>query len=174
MRIIQLKHIISIVLILALFFVSDGYQLYYLYLQHQQKRSVEQKIKEGSFEEELSIININSKNAGDLQWKKINKEFRFKGDLYDIVEIENYSAGVRYICIKDIKEKKLEARFKNNLRRRRNNLQKLRQNLNLKFLQANNTLNIKSQKIILKHKFYSNYYKPGIIDIISPPPQLLS
>jgi len=174
LRKLLLRYIFSIILVLTLFFVSDGYHLYYLYLQNQQKRSVEEKIKEGSFKEELSIINIKSKNSDDLQWIKINKEFRFKGDLYDIVKVEHLQTSTRYFCIKDVKEKKLESRFINNLKRRRNKLQKLRQNLNLKFLQTGNNFKTNNQKIIVEHKLYSNTYKSGIIDISSPPPRIFS
>jgi len=121
-------------------------------------------------------------NKDDIKYKRINfqwihsKEYRYNGDMYDIVEKSEDDSLFYFYVINDTKEKELEEKFNKKVEQ---NSTDSKQNKN-----ENNTLKIlysellKSLKIIpddnsgLKPNLvFTNYYISAWQDVSTPPPR---
>jgi hypothetical protein len=71
------------------------------------RNEIESKIENASLKETLSLISIPSCNATEIEWEEINKEFKYKGSMYDVVYFETKGYRTDYYCIKDGDETKL-------------------------------------------------------------------
>ena len=83
-----MKRFISFILLFLFLFVSGGYYLYFRYLQRQIQQEVKTEIRKGLQEEELSVIVSPVHGSQDILWTKKDKEFRYKGSMYDVVRTE--------------------------------------------------------------------------------------
>lgn len=72
---------------------------------------VGQHIRQRIKDEELSLIMVPAGKNGGISWITEGKEFRYKGEMFDVIRIEN-KLNKRYLyCIKDKKEKELLANY---------------------------------------------------------------
>ncbi|PKL90130.1 MAG: hypothetical protein CVV23_01950 [Ignavibacteriae bacterium HGW-Ignavibacteriae-2] len=93
-----------------LLFHGELHLLVYKVFELKYKKEVKQLIKNGIPENELVkfvfYYKTKMQNTKDIQWTKKN-EFRFKGEMYDIVKEETCGDSVYTYCIHDFKESKL-------------------------------------------------------------------
>jgi hypothetical protein len=82
-----------------------------LMLQIQQelvRREVKQQLKLGVNEEELFTFiipnNLQEASASGFKWVRPNKEFRYKGGMYDVIRKKKHAKTTEYTCISDTKE----------------------------------------------------------------------
>lgn len=82
------------------------------------KREIRQMIKEGVPEDKLVTFSfcgtIREKPVAGFRWTKKN-EFRYKGEMYDIVREETAGDSIVYHCIHDVKESGLFKRWESYL-----------------------------------------------------------
>jgi hypothetical protein len=107
----MLKRSIAILMLLLLFVGLNGYYLVFKIEQRQVRKEIKQKIKNKIPDNELHIIVVDASNIGEIEWEKENKEFKYHGDLFDIVRSEIIQNGTRYYCINDHQEKRLFTRL---------------------------------------------------------------
>lgn len=89
---------------MALCFNSVGYFVMNRYLREKVKREIKQEIKSGVPAGRLTTIIYTAGNSGEFKWKD-EKEFSYRGNMYDIVSQECLPNGLTlFHCINDEQE----------------------------------------------------------------------
>ena len=84
--------------------------------QHQRHEYVESMIKSESYGHRLTQIHIAANESTNIKWVEKNREFRYKGDMYDVVWSElTANGGTIFHCIADHEETKLYAEIERTL-----------------------------------------------------------
>lgn len=65
------------------------------------------EIVEGPAGEDLEVVIIPAGGDPEFRWIKPGREFRYKGEMYDVVKTGVDGQNVLYHCIRDSREKKL-------------------------------------------------------------------
>jgi hypothetical protein len=167
-----MKKYISFILLIIILFISNGYHLYFSYVQHSIQQEIKHKIRKGLSEKELTQIVISSNNENEITWIKKNKEFRYKGFMYDIVKIKIKNNKKYYYCINDLKEKNLIANYTRHNRRRKNILLRLRKVLSNKYFPEYFSVNIKTNTADIYFAEYQQLYDSVYLETLSPPPNV--
>ena len=103
--------------ILLIFTLTLPFSSTYIYFKQRQyviKKSVKRQIKRGVSEKDLVLLKIPLwlENTENEQFERIHsKEFRYKGEMYDIVRSENHGRETWYYCIWDKEETALFAQL---------------------------------------------------------------
>ena len=142
------------------------------------RKEIKKQIKEGVPEDELTIIKQTSENFDELVWIKPNKEFTYKGTMYDVVrKTIEYNGDVTYHCINDKQETTLFVNLDEQVRKTmdsRNNgkdpLQNLFQSLYFSDFFVRLDLKIHSTKIE-NFSEYSSHYSSPELNVSGPPPE---
>jgi hypothetical protein len=175
---ISLKKSLLIVILLLFIYNSIGFLAVHPLLSMYYKNLGMQKIEKPAEEELIEFLIFNkidiADNKIDFKWIH-SREFKYNGDMYDIVIKEENDKQLFLYCINDKKEKKLEKEF----------AKKVHDNsTNSKYRQLSNHLSILLSEPIHKDKvsfepvcefnFYNrltNCYNSINLDIPSPPPR---
>lgn len=133
-------------------------------------------------EDELIELIVFSKS--DILNKKINfkwihsREFKYNGDMYDIVEKEETETELIVYCINDTKEKKLEEEFEKKVHR--NSLENKQRPIsnNLNFVSISEPVQTEDLVDVFEtgstfNSWLNNFYSSLNLDIASPPPRLV-
>lgn len=168
-------------LLLAIFsFNIVGYFIAFKVVQHQIKREIKSTIKLGLKASELTAIQINKKDLNELVWEEKNKEFHYKGELYDIVKTEENSQYIIYYCINDKQEEQLFENLEEHMNNyisdnhlSKKNSSKKAQPDSIKLYLSNRL----SATIAITNNtaFFNTYpllYTSACVDISSPPPEI--
>lgn len=107
---LMIRKTISLFLLFVLFYNCVGFTMTYLVarsvIYHQVRSSWDELEKESK----LVVLRFSKQDFDSLKWEK-KDEFIWKGDLYDIKEIEKAEDGfVELICYKDSHESDLKQR----------------------------------------------------------------
>ena len=111
-----LRKAFSLVLLALFLFNVVGYFITFKLVQYQVKKEVKIAMKQRISISELTAIQINKRDLSQLVWKEKNKEFYYKGELYDIVKTEEQTESVTYYCINDEQEEKLFANLDDHIK----------------------------------------------------------
>ncbi len=76
-----------------------GYFLVFEIEQFQIKSEIRSKIKSGVDTEYLTIITIDKKNSGSIEWIEEKEEMRYKDELFDVVKFTENEKTISYYCI---------------------------------------------------------------------------
>ncbi len=167
-------------LILLLVFHSAGHFIVFKVLEYKTKKEIKTRIKLGVSEDELVLLKIpkSMEEKPNKYFQRIHeKEFRYKGEMYDIVKKENKTDTTYYYCIHDVKESKLFANLdtliKNELNspEKKKELSGLIQILNGNYFKTDIEIAIKP---FISERIFENY-SPALILIknspLTPPPK---
>ncbi len=105
------KTLLSLTLFFALLLKMGGFYAILSYERHEIREKVEQKLIKSLKKSELICIVADDKNSSKIEWERLEKEFRFEGNLYDVVYTENIFGVIHYYCLTDKDETKLEAKI---------------------------------------------------------------
>jgi hypothetical protein len=166
-----MKKYISLILLITILFVSNGYYLYFKHLQHKIKEEIKHEIKNKLSDNELSVVIISSENKKQISWKEKDKEFSYNGEMYDIVKTKTLNNKTYYYCIKDTKEKNLIANYTRHNRRRNKTLLKLRKVLSNKYFPEKFIINTKTNNADIYFTDYQQNYTSVYLETLSPPPK---
>ena len=163
-----MKKILSILFLFLFLYQSIGYYLSFN-LNHANYKNTEK---------EISILNFSINTFRKINWKKQNKEFIYKGNLYDVKSIKITDNKIIIKCIVDNKENliyKNMSLFINNFVAT-NSLSKNHKNLTLKFFKfnfINKTLifNFTKNNSNVLSFYFTIFYKNFIKEVIPPPPK---
>ena len=166
-----MKRLVSFILLLLFLFISDGYYLYFRYLQHKINTEVKNEIRKGLKEEDLSLIIVSVNDRQEIFWTRKDKEFRYKGSMYDVVSTEVKGQKIYYYCLNDVKEKQLLARFQQTNRRRAKTLMNLKRVMGSKYFteKPSFTTDLCTTGILFSE--YQEHYHSLIPETNSPPPK---
>ncbi len=177
-----MKKVISIVIILL---IGYGFVGYYVHLNvllytHKQKVYLDVDLKES---EEVELITITkqqlAQGTGEFQLLD-EKEFSYKGHLYDIVKILEHADYVGFYAIKDEKEQKLLTELDNNYN---GDTTKSQDSKNLSFAKfflkdyfflSYLSINSQAPSTLFQFCDLSLYYPQFTTTVIAPPPKQLS
>ena len=107
---------------LAIFLLNTvGYFPVFKVKQWLVQHKMETLIEETLYNDSLQCITISSENQHELHWQEENREFWYKGLLYDIVRLEKKGTVVHYYCIADAYETKLSYQFVENIKKQTDN-----------------------------------------------------
>lgn len=112
-----MKRIIAIgfVLLSLLFLLQAGLYWVVLIQRQQQREAVRKRLVEGFHAWELMLIEIPDavKNDPSRPFREIHaREFEYRGQMYDIVEKQEFDETTWYLVYPDVKETKLKAKQK--------------------------------------------------------------
>lgn len=106
-----MKKYITILILSVFLFNIGGYYLWFSVLQYHVQNEIRQEIRKGLKEDDLTLIIVPAGGESSLRWIRPGKEFRYKGEMYDVVRTRNQHRQKQYYCIADTKEKQLIAAF---------------------------------------------------------------
>lgn len=99
-----MRKTVAISLLLIIFINQLGYYLLHSLQQYQARQEIKHALRASIPESSLEII---SATDDQLQWQEAGKEFYYRGQLYDVVNIKVLHGKTFYYCINDTKEKQL-------------------------------------------------------------------
>ena len=107
-----MRKITANILLLFVLFQLTGYLLIFKSQQFQIRKEIKYRIKAGVLDDELVLITIPNSLLKEknpiFQWIH-EKEFRYKGNMFDIVRKEVYKHSTNFYCLSDHKETQLFA-----------------------------------------------------------------
>jgi hypothetical protein len=130
------------------------------------------KIRKTLKDEELTLIIVSDQNSNAFFWFDSGKEFRYKGEMYDVVKTIIKDKSTYYYCINDKKENELIALFhKNNTTKKdKNNLLKRVFSV-VPFPKQNLSISI-NPPFYFVYYFIEFKYKLDKLKISTPPPKI--
>ena len=172
---------ITSILILSLFIYNTiGFlalhpilSIYYKYvgLEQANKPSEEELI-------ERLIFNKKDIQKGKIDFRWIHsREFKYNGDMYDIVKKEETDKQLIVHCINDTKEKKLEEEFEKRVHKNSSEDKRLPVKINIinsLFSEPIQSEQIKNDLVYEQsfNNWRTDFYQSLFLDIPSPPPRL--
>ena len=167
-----MKKLVSIGILFIFLFNIGGYYLWFSILQNNIQNQVEEKIEAGLKGEDLTLIIVAAEKAHEIYWIKPNREFRYKGEMLDVVKIKTVPGKKYYYCLNDKKEKQLMAGFNKTHKTKKESEKRLKRNFSFSFyLQA--FIAVKNvYPIELSSGTIGDFYRSNTIDIHSPPPKM--
>lgn len=123
----------------------------------------------------FSLVNDAIKDPS-FEWEETNKEFRYRGEMYDVLTIRYEKNTATIYCINDHKEKALEKQVEKILQKQTNQSagsKAVFQKMQLTAFDLPQNLLQSLNYIILKSAWPARANKPfGILaDVLSPPPE---
>lgn len=117
---VSMKRFFSMVFISLYLYNIVGYLALFTMLQYQVRNDVKTMLKAGVSEEELVTFAFHTASlyggAYGIQWIDEN-EFRYKGHMYDIVQMSTTNDTSYLVCINDLQEKQLFENLDSQVRR---------------------------------------------------------
>jgi Rps23 Pro-64 3,4-dihydroxylase Tpa1-like proline 4-hydroxylase len=175
-----LKKITSILILSLFIYNTIGFlalhpilSIYYKYvgLEQANKPSEEEMI-------ELLIFNKKDIQEGKIDFRWIHsREFKYNGDMYDIVKKEETDKQLIVHCINDTKEKKLEEEFEKRVHKNSSEDKRLPVKINIinsLFSEPIQSEQIKNDLVYEQsfNNWRTDFYQSLFLDIPSPPPRL--
>lgn len=175
----KLRKAFSILLLFVFLYNLVGYYVVFNMIQFQVKDEVKYLLKHNVPLEDLVLISIENNESSLLTWTKPHKEFRYQGQMYDVVLKEIKGSKTLYSCIHDFKESKLfenlDIHIKNYISHHPEQQNKTKSLLNIMaklFFLQKNTLSLETYSLIKKtHSVYTQNYQSIALDLRYPPPQ---
>jgi hypothetical protein len=106
-----MKQFFAISFLFIFLLKMGGFYAYLSYQREGMRENIEQKIIKNLKKTDLNIFIANEENLAKIAWERKGKEFKFEGELYDIVFTEIKSGIPYYYCFKDKDETVLEAKI---------------------------------------------------------------
>jgi hypothetical protein len=174
-----LKKIISILILTFFIYNTFGFLVVHPFLSIYYKSL---GLNKAEFPSEKELIERLVFNKEDISSRKINfiwihsREFKYNGDMYDIVKKEESDEHFILYCINDTKEKKLEEEFEKNLHKssKEDKNRSSAGNYNISIISEP----AKSEQISIDSSYEcgcvswsTGLYKSLLLDIPSPPPR---
>jgi hypothetical protein len=178
-----LKKVISAILFIVL--LTPIVVTYSAFKLRQQKihKSIKRQIKKGASNRDLVLLKVSFslEKTPSSDFQRIHsKEFRYKGEMYDIVEQETRNDTTFYLCIWDKEETALFANLDKLILRavssdpfQKQENQKLISFFKLMFCEEIKDYFILNAFINKHHNLYLNLYKSPIPGKSTPPPEYL-
>lgn len=177
------KLIFIFIAILLLFKIAGQYPIFKI-RQTQIQQSIKNQIAQNIPNQFLDKITFDFQDITKVKWEKIDKEFWYQGNLYDVLRFEKTDKNITYYCIKDTKETKLVTDFKQEITNQTNSKTQKENILSWDFAKKIvatdfpivSFITEKSPFILSVHKekivsFYSNFYQFHFLASIDFPPE---
>ena len=159
--------------ILIFIFLSDlgGYYIWFSIRQNKVQKEIRQEVREGLKEEDLSLIIVPDGEESGIAWVESGREFRYQGEMYDVVKTIIQNQKIYYYCIRDFKEKQLIANYNKNHRSGKEAVKIIRK-FNYQYIPEKNLPADLAYPFDLAIPEIAAFYTSNIIEIHSPPPKM--
>lgn len=170
-----MKRFFTIIILLIFVFNICGFYIPYFIKLSIIRNEVKRIIKRSIPDEYIVKLTFDIHNAGDTpEWQRKDKEFRYKGNLYDVIKSENDGNTITYFCINDKEEKNLGSSFYELLSKKLEN-DKVKTNFQKELGKYYSSLS-KGIYPVLKetdlNDYFLNFYKSRQKEILCPPPRI--
>ena len=162
---------VSILLVFIFLFNIGGYYLWFAVLQKNIKESVEKLIIKGLKEEALSIVTVPAKGETGIIWIKPGKEFRYRGEMYDVVYSTIKGQDKLYFCINDNKEKQLISAYHKAHNSKKDADKRIKSNLTDRYFPQELLLSNTDYPTDMEYPVKNISFSSTILKIPSPPPK---
>lgn len=108
-----MKSLLSLFIFFTFFVKMGGYYAFLMVERENIREEIEHKIVQSIPKSALKCIIANPENTAKIEWRRSQKEFKFEGELYDIVSVEIHNGTTYYFCINDKAETALEVKIDN-------------------------------------------------------------
>jgi hypothetical protein len=162
----------SLLLVIILLFNVCGYYIFFNVVQNNIRHDIKEQIRAGMTESELTMIEITVQNEAEIRWIEHNREFTYRGNMYDVVKIKPVRDGKILYCINDIRERKLITDFakKNESNQK---VRKLLSNFSNNFLPQPGMLRYINESSDQDFLLYTFDIQSKIKETADPPPKLI-
>ncbi len=168
-----MRKLISITLVFTFLFNIGGYYLWFSVIQYGIQKEIRGEIAAGVKDEDLTLIVISDNEESEIIWIKPNKEFRYNGEMYDVVKIKDLPGKKQYYCINDTKEEQLIAAFDKTHNTKKESEKKVKRTFNYSFYLQPSIINKLVYPIGFTFPPINNFYTSSATEIHSPPPKLV-
>ena len=168
-----MRKYVSILIFIVFLIDIGGYYLWFSILQKGIQSEVRHEIQEGLKDENLALVIVPLNDQSGISWIEQGKEFRFKGEMYDVVRIEIRNQDKYFFCIKDIKEKQLISIYYKNHNSKKEADKKIKLAFNFQYFTQQFSLKTVVSKSELDFPEMDILYKSNLSDIHSPPPEMV-
>jgi hypothetical protein len=176
-----LKRFLVLFLLTVFAFNNLGYYLVFKVLQFQLREKMEQQIKKELPDVQLHVVKINKKDRVQPQWSwfESDKEFSFRGIMYDVVRIKTTPDVNFYYCITDTEESGLSDKLDQLIQDDTSHSKKTNQleKSNNKLFFINTYASFTTEKIVPKKGtiiyMVKDAFQSAALDIPVPPPWLV-
>ena len=169
-----MKKILSFALIFAIFYSLTGFYLVFEIDQCLIKEEIKEKLINNLPEKELTLIKISSAESTKIDWTEEGREFRYEGQMFDVVKIKTGSDTTYYYCFSDEKESKLFSNLNNLVKGQTDNAQsrtnQKKQEITY-FIRELSFIQSLTETPVLYFD-YPSFYKSICIYVLSPPPKI--
>ncbi len=179
------KLIFIFITILLLFKIAGQYPMFKI-RQTQIHNSIKNQIAQNIPNQFLDKITFDFQDITKIKWEKIDKEFWYQGNLYDVVRFEKTNENISYYCIKDTKETSLVEEFKQEIANQTNSKTQKENILSWDFAKKIVSTDFPILRFITENtpfvapinkekslNFYSNFYRFHFLVSIDFPPEIL-
>lgn len=168
-----MKKVISIVIILVLFYSMVGYYIDFKIEQFQLKESIKERLIKKLPDNELTLLKISHEKLNRLNWTEEGREFRYEGNMYDVVKIKIVGDTAYYYCFNDEKENKLITSVDKLIKEQTHNTKSKNSNKKpvINYFFNKSILSFAANETIFHYFDYSPIYTSLKPDILSPPPK---
>ena len=137
------------------------------------RSEIKEKIINNLPENELSLIKISTKGKDNIRWTEESKEFKFNGNMYDIVKCKTIHDTTYYYCFNDDVESKLLLNLDKLVKEQSNNSKSnsitKKQVITFFILPQSFAQNLEGNP--LQYYYHSIDYSSVVKDVLSPPPR---
>jgi hypothetical protein len=169
-----MKKILSIVLVFVLFYSIIGFYLNFEIEQFRIKEEVKEKIINNLPENELTLIKISSRDNEKIIWMEEGREFKYQGNMFDVVRIKKGTDTTYYYCFSDVNESKLLANLDKLVKEQTDNSQsrtnQKKQEINYFFHEILFTQCLTETPVLFFN--CTSRYRSIDTDVLSPPPRI--
>ena len=159
-----------------------GYYIVFQLVQFQVRDEVKTRLKYSVPESDLVLISIDDGSDSLLIWVKPEKEFRYQGQMYDIVKLKKTKFKTLYYCLQDFKESKLfehlDRHINNYIAHNPDQQNKTKNLLNTMakvfFIPKDMLWIMKESFFTINDTYYIQNYQSISLDIGHPPPKVAS
>ncbi len=149
--------------------MGGGDFLFFKLVEHNLKHEVQNQIKKGFKDEELTLIELSNENKDNIRWIEFQKEFKYKGEMYDVVKMVQNGNSTYLYCFNDKKEEAFVSSFYRNLKIR---LQKITNVYQVIFIVPVNTVTITFTSFENKFFYKDLNLQPISATVLAPPPEI--
>jgi hypothetical protein len=130
-----------------------------------------EEIEEGLEEEELTVIVVTKEHEEEIVWIREGKEFRYHGEMYDVINTRSSGDKDYYYCKNDTREKEVINRLVRHQKRKNNILLQLRKVLSDKYFPGNFSMDPEREDSGVRYPPRQDLYLSRFIEIHAPPPR---
>jgi hypothetical protein len=167
----MVRKYLAILILAATVFDFGGYFLFFNLMKKDVRNEIRREIEKGIPEGDLIVISVSAGMTDRIDWIEAGREFRWEGEMYDVVKSRADGDRIDYFCLKDGKEKELIAGYEKSHSNRGNQDRKPVGAFHLYFFSRMTSLPAQFGGEEISYPPYLTSYRSALAEIHTPPPE---